>query len=305
MAQLILSGTYNYLDEFDHATREILEECTLIRLTIPKDAVSTIITPKQWESHWRRAKEQTLSSISGRHFGHYKAGLRSPYICYLQALYATLIAKQGIVLDRWAQGLSVMLEKIFGCSLITKLRSILLMEGNFNASNKLIFGIGMLKQVQKYKMIPDKVFSKRNRLVKDGTLSKNLFYGIVQQLRRPAGLASVDADNCYNRIAHPIASMVFQAFGVPTPAIVSMLTTIQDMRFYLRTGYGDSEDYAGGKITGRDDPIKPQGMCQGNGTSPAAWAVTTIPMIRAHRKKGHGAFFVSPISGLKCQLIGG
>jgi hypothetical protein len=46
-------------------------------------------------------------------------------------------------------------------------------------------------------------------------------------------------------------------------------------------------------------------MCQGNGTSPAAWAVTTIPMIRAHRKKGHGAFFVSPILGLKCQLIGG
>ncbi len=46
-------------------------------------------------------------------------------------------------------------------------------------------------------------------------------------------------------------------------------------------------------------------MCQGNGASPAAWAVTTIPMIRAHRKKGHGAFFISPISKLKCQLIGG
>jgi hypothetical protein len=58
-AQLILSGTYNYPNEFDHATREILEECALIWLTIPKDAVSTIITPKQWESHWRRAKEQT------------------------------------------------------------------------------------------------------------------------------------------------------------------------------------------------------------------------------------------------------
>ncbi len=179
MAQLILSGTYNYPDEFAHATRDILEECALIRLTIPKDAVSTIITPKQWESHWRRAKEQTSSSISGRHFGHYKAGLRSPYICYLQALYTTLIAKRGIVLDRWAQGLSVMLEKNFGCSLITKLRSILLMEGDFNASNKLIFGIGMLEQVRKYKMMPDKVFSKRNRLAKDGTGSKNLFYDIV------------------------------------------------------------------------------------------------------------------------------
>jgi hypothetical protein len=198
-----------------------------------------------------------------------------------------------------------MLEKIFGCSLITKLRSILLMEGDFNASNKLVYGIGMLEQARKYKIMPEEVFSERNRLAEDGTLSNILFYDIVQQLRVPAGLASVDADNCYDRIAHPMASMVFQAFGVPTLAIESMLTTIQDMRFYLRTGYGDSLDYAGGRTYDTNDPIKPQGMCQGNGASPAAWAVTTIPMIRAHRKKGHGAFFISPISGLECQLIGG
>jgi hypothetical protein len=47
----------------------------------------------------------------------------------------TLVVKRGIVLERC---LSVMLEKIFGCSLITKLRSILLMEADFNATNKVI-----------------------------------------------------------------------------------------------------------------------------------------------------------------------
>jgi hypothetical protein len=77
-------------------------------------------------------------------------------------------------------------REIFGCSLIIKLRSILLMEGGFNASNKLIFGIGMLEQVRKYKMMPDEVFSERNRMAEDGTLSKNLFYDILRQLRRPA-----------------------------------------------------------------------------------------------------------------------
>jgi len=74
--------------------------------------------------------------------------------------------------------------------------------------------------------MPDEVYSERNHLADDGTLSKVLFYDIVRQLRRPAGLASVDADNCYNCIAHPMASMVFQSFGVPTLAIESMLTTI-------------------------------------------------------------------------------
>jgi hypothetical protein len=84
-----------------------------------------------------------------------------------------------------------------------------------------------------------------------------------------------------------------------------MLSTIQRMRFYLCTGYGDSEDYAGGDQVEEVDPIRTQSMCQGNGASPAAWLATSIPMIRAHRRKGHGAQFLAPISGLSCHLIGG
>jgi hypothetical protein len=103
--------------------------------------VNTTITKEDWDNHWSRAKEETSSSLSRRHFGHYKAGLRSYYIKYLQALIATLTTRWGIVLNRWSQGLSVMLEKIFGCSLITKLRSVLLMEADFNAANKTIYGV--------------------------------------------------------------------------------------------------------------------------------------------------------------------
>jgi hypothetical protein len=104
------------------------------------------------------------------------------------------------------------------------------MEAYFNATNKVIYGVRMLANMRKYKLMPEEVYSERNRLTDDGTLSKVLFYDIVRQLRRPAGLASVDTDNCYDCIAHPMASMVFQSFGVPTPAIQSMLTTIQNMK---------------------------------------------------------------------------
>ena len=82
------------------------------------------------------------------------------------------------------------------------------------------------------------------------------FYDIVRQSRRPAGLASIDADNCFDRIAHPIASMIFQALGVPIPAVQYMLSTIQDMKFFLRTGYGDSKEFASAM-----GDIKTQGMC--------------------------------------------
>ncbi len=73
-----------------------------------------------------------------------------------------------------------MLEKIFGCSLITKLCSILLMEADFNATNKVIYGIRMLHNMRKYKLMPEEIYSEGNCLADDDTLSKVLFYNIVQ-----------------------------------------------------------------------------------------------------------------------------
>ena len=76
-----------------------------------------------------------------------------------------------------------------------------------------------------------------------------------------------------------------------------MLATIENMKFFLRTGFGDSTSFSGGSIH-----IKTQGMCQGNGGGPAAWAVVSIVILSAHKKKGHGAKFVCPISNLSHHL---
>jgi hypothetical protein len=117
-------------------------------------------------------------------------------------------------------------------------------------------------------------------------------------------LASVGADNCYDEIAHPMASMVFQAFGVSTPAIKSMLTTIQNMMFFLHTGYGDSEGHTGGDHDDGEDPIKTQGMCQGNGASPAVWTVTSIPMIAMHKRKDHRVDLVAKMLETTGHVVG-
>ena len=94
----------------------------------------------------------------------------------------------------------------------------------------------MLHQARQYKLIPEKIYSKRNGLADDRTLAKVLFYNIVRQTCQPAAIGTVDVDNCYDRIAHPIAPMVFQSLGMPKEAAVFMFSTIQDMIFFLRTG---------------------------------------------------------------------
>ncbi len=51
--------------------------------------------------------------------------------------------------------------------------------------------------------------------------------------------------------------------------------------------------------------MKIQGMCQGNGAAPAAWMVTSIAMIATHKRKGHGAHFIAPISDISGHIVGG
>jgi hypothetical protein len=157
----------------------------------------------------------------------------------------------------------------------------------------------MLSKSQRHILMPEEIYSEQNKIANDETLTKVLTYNIIQQTRQPAGIASVDANNCYDRIVHAIVSMVFQAFGVPSTAVEAMLTTIQVMTFFLRMGFRDSTDFASSKFE-----IKTQGLCQGNRASPAGWAVVSICIINAHKKRGHGTHFICPITQLRSHIAG-
>lgn len=76
----------------------------------------------------------------------------------------------------------------------------------------------------------------------------------------------MDRANCFDRIAHAIASL--------TLTTASMIQTIQEMEFFLQAPYGDS-------CKSLKDTIKvtTERLCQGNGVSPATWAVISIVVI--------------------------
>ena len=72
-----------------------------------------------------------------------------------------------------------MLEKMFGCTLVSKLRAILLMEADFNFSNKLIYGVRMMNNVHKHDWMPEEIYSETGKTADDGTLAKVIFYDIT------------------------------------------------------------------------------------------------------------------------------
>jgi hypothetical protein len=90
-SKAVLDGTYKTPEKSDMATRELFDEIAVIRRIIPRDSASMVITPEQWTRYWAIANEETSSSESGLHFGHYIVGCKSNIVAS-----SALPCRQGV-----------------------------------------------------------------------------------------------------------------------------------------------------------------------------------------------------------------
>ena len=299
VAQQIIEGTFEIPDEIDDATALVLEEIGRIGVQMTSGEITLTITPEEFQYFWKRIKEGTASSYSGIHYGHYKAAAHSDKISSFLSKKITLISKTGVPPERWSYGLTVLLEKIAGLALVNKLRAILLMEADFNFHNKLIFGSRMLNAARTEGLIPSEQYSDKQNTAEDGSFDKILQGDISRQKRLPMSIISADAANCYDRVHHTIMALVFLSLGVRTGAIKAMLQSIQLMKFFLRTGWGESTDCFGG------DALRIlHGLCQGNGAAPAAWLALSSVLIVAYKSLGYGSKVMSPITKTWLNIMG-
>ncbi len=70
-SRAVLDGTYVLPPSSDAATSELFSEISNICCLVPADSVSITITPLHWKQYWKVVNEETSSSESGIHFGHY------------------------------------------------------------------------------------------------------------------------------------------------------------------------------------------------------------------------------------------
>ena len=110
-------------------------------------------------------------------------------------------------------------------------------------------------------------------------MAKVLVNDISRVWHRKSAICSVDLGDCYDWVTHPIVGVAAQAFGVPFNMVRMMLTTLQTMFIYLRTGFGVSEKAYGGK---KDDFL--QGLGQGNGGAPPGFSIVSALMIKVYEK---------------------
>jgi hypothetical protein len=83
----------------------------LSMIIVNRDKNEIIITPEDFKRFWQKLSEFTSSSMSGVHYGHYKAAIKDELSTEIMAQQLTVIARSGIPPESWSIGLQVILEK--------------------------------------------------------------------------------------------------------------------------------------------------------------------------------------------------
>ena len=297
LADSIVQGTFNPSPDLDTYTQKFLNIIGK-RPTLP--SISSNISNHDFQRYWRRCREKTSSSMSGRHFGHYKAASRNTYLSTIHSTFCHITASSGSSIDRWEQGLTVMLEKIKGNIIVDKLRAILLMEADFNFINKLMFGHRLIRNCTDHKRLPQELYGGlANRSAQEVAINRRLVLDTFRLKRRCGVVAGVDAAQCYDRIVHSLAILLSRNEGAPINPLLCMFGAIQGMTYFLRTTFGESTSSYGGR-----QQVPFQGTCQGNGASPAMWLMISMYLVLLAREEGHATKFTSAFSGITLMLIG-
>ena len=289
----ILAGTYEFPSEYSPEAKQICIEAAKIFSSTSESMISTYITRDDFQSWWLHAREETQSSKSGGHFGHYKAAAENDYLSALHVAKLNLALETGVPYERWGHGLTVLLEKEFGSIYIDKLRAICLFEADFNWLQKIIFAKRMISCARQKQVIPAEQCATPGIDQNQGSMLKIYHCDTHLALRIPYSVVSADLANCYDAVNHAVAALALLSFGLPHMAVKLVLTCLQSMYFWLRTAFGISGTPFHGTLI---DPFF--GISQGGGIAPPTFQAVSALMINSYKSFGHGVKFVSPVTGL-------
>jgi hypothetical protein len=71
---------------------------------VNKEGTVIIITLEDFQRFWKKVGEFTSSSMSGIHYGHYKAAIQCNISTKLLAQQLTVVPRSGILPESWSIG---------------------------------------------------------------------------------------------------------------------------------------------------------------------------------------------------------
>ena len=301
LAKDIVEGVAPIPEEVDEATRLYIQEIqSLAKMNTRSYEDKFVMTGNQFSSFWKSANENTQSSVSGHHYGFYKAGAKSRYVSDAHALQLTLVGRSGVPIPRWTYTLQLLLSKGKGLSTVSNNRILNLYEADFNQYKSFVVGWMAMMALHDTKGLPSEHFSKRGSTAIDAKFDTTLMVDICRQSRLPMILGSVDAAQCYDRVLHLWVLLMLIALLKNFVLAFVMLFTLQNMRFFVRSGYGDSSVSHGGL----DTVWAWMGLGQGSRGAPDCWLLISSPMFNILRREKMCAEVENPLTGEKTESVG-
>ena len=223
-------------------------------------------------SQW---KEQTSTSPSGRHLGHYKALIQHDTLLACMTKFLQLVIDNGLVIHRWCNAVNIMIEKDKGTPKITRLRIIHLFEAHLNLFLKLQWGSRLVRHADKHSLLNDGQHgSVPRRTAMDPIMLTELTTDLCRTLKHNLARFDNDASACYDRIIVALGMLAARRCGMPTNAVNTHASVLQHMKYTVKTLYGISDTDYHGTL---ESPLF--GTGQGSGASPAVWLTLVVTLL--------------------------
>jgi hypothetical protein len=266
------------------------------------------ISFQEFFTAFKKWNENTSTSPSGRHLGHYKCLLRPDYCDQLYneqfcdprekifKVYYKMVkiaSEHGISFKRWQYSTTAMIEKSPGCPKINKLRVIHLYEADYNIILKIIWARKLVWHVHDNNRINEgQAGSRPGFNAIDVIIQKEMKYLYSRLTKTNLATMDNDAKSCYDRIICNLAMIISQYYGVSRNMASLQATTLKKMKFRLRTALGESSrTYQHSNNT----PI--HGTGQGSCASPAIWLLISSILMDCLSEIG-GGMIMQDVNGI-------
>jgi hypothetical protein len=259
----------------DELLREFLTSFAIPDKVKAERPISTAITEDDVKYGFKKWKESTSTSPSGRHLGHYKAIVQDDRLLRSMTQFLATVVKHGLTMTRWCNAVNIMIEKDPGTPKITRLRIIHLFEADFNFFLKLLWGSRLVKRAAKLDLLNDGQHgSVPRRTALDPIMLTQLTTDLCRLLRHNHARFDNDASACYDRIIVALGMLAARRCGMPDCAVQTHADSLQLMKYTVKTAHGISEENYHGTLF---SPLF--GTGQGSGASPAVWLTMVVVLM--------------------------
>ena len=255
----------------------------------------TKITEEEYIQGWKKAKHRTSSNPIGPDYNVYKSTIHDDTLTNFETMLLNIPYQTGYSPSRWRNALDILLRKQKDDLRLTKLRTIGLLEADFNFMCKYL-GHWAMSKAQDFGQLAHEQYGSRKRHQAIAlALNKRLAIDMAAFQRVALVLCSQDAMQCFDRICHAALAIGLKRQNLPDTAIEALILTIEKMTHKVRTIFGESSSTYGGDS---------QGIPQGCGMGPPGWAIISTGNLDMLRQEGYGAKMTTPITNVTLEFVG-